>query len=154
MFGKNILKILTPFIFLALPISANAYVFGLHTENNDGNEIRIIERKFGVHNDIVGFIFDEFGNKEAHKLFTAIKKLGTNRIYHVTVSPLGLSAKEVAEGKKDLEYRRFFKLAKDTRAKFVFRTMHEMNGSWYSWSGNPDDFRKAWSHVFALSREA
>ena len=77
-----------------------------------------------------------------------------NRIYHVTVSPLGLSATEVADGKKDLEYIRFFRMAKASGARFIFRTMHEMNGSWYSWSGNPSEFRRAWAHVFALSREA
>lgn len=31
--------------------------------------------------------------------------------------------------------------------------MHEMNGSWYSWSGRPNDFKKAWKHVWNLSRE-
>lgn len=28
-----------------------------------------------------------------------------------------------------------------------------MNGSWFSWSGDPEAFRKAWVHIHALSRE-
>ena len=53
----------------------------------------------------------------------------------------------------DAQYRRFFSLVRASRVRVLFRTMHEMNGSWYSWSGNPEAFKKAWKHVYALSRE-
>ncbi len=32
--------------------------------------------------------------------------------------------------------------------------MHEMNGGWYSWSGDPVNFKKAWKHIYELSRES
>lgn len=59
----------------------------------------------------------------------------------------------MANGKYDAEYRKFFKIAKASGAKFLYRTMHEMNGSWYSWSGDPTNFKKAWIHIYELSRE-
>lgn len=31
--------------------------------------------------------------------------------------------------------------------------MHEMNGSWYSWSGDPESFRRAWHRIYQMSRE-
>lgn len=102
---------------------------------------------------MVGFIFDSFGSKEANSLLTSIQKLGKDRIYHVTISPYGLSAKEVAEGRYDRFYENFFHIAQSSGAKFVFRTMHEMNGSWYSWSGKPEEFKAAWHHVYELSRK-
>lgn len=83
-----------------------------------------------------------------------MKSLGKDRIYHVSISPFGYSAKEVASGKYDDSYLRFFAVVKKSGAKFAFRTMHEMNGSWYSWSGDPENFKKAWRHVYELSRTA
>lgn len=50
-------------------------------------------------------------------------------------------------------YRKFFQAVKDSRARFLFRTMHEMNGSWFSWSGDSDAFKRAWRHVYGISRE-
>lgn len=70
------------------------------------------------------------------------------------ISPFGYSAAEVASGVYDKQYMRFFEVAKETKAKFLFRTMHEMNGSWYSWSGDPENFKKAWIHIYELSRKA
>ena len=70
------------------------------------------------------------------------------------ISPMGLSALEVSRGAYDAEYLRFFQLAKNSPAKFLFRTMHEMNGSWFSWSGDPANFRRAWAHIYELSRSA
>lgn len=32
--------------------------------------------------------------------------------------------------------------------------MHEMNGSWYSWSGDPENFKRAWKRIYELSRNA
>lgn len=70
------------------------------------------------------------------------------------ISPFGYSAAEVASGVYDTQYIRFFEAVKETKAKFLFRTMHEMNGSWFSWSGDPESFKKAWVHIYELSRKA
>ena len=74
-------------------------------------------------------------------------------MYHVTLSPLGFNARQVADGVYDTEYRAFFQIVKDSGAHFIFRTMHEANGSWYSWSGDPENFKLAWRHIWNLSRE-
>lgn len=70
------------------------------------------------------------------------------------ISPFGFSAAEVASGVYDTQYNRFFEIVKESKAKFLFRTMHEMNGSWYSWSGDSENFKKAWVHIYELSRKA
>jgi len=31
--------------------------------------------------------------------------------------------------------------------------MHEMNGSWYSWSGDPGNFKRSWRRIHQMSRE-
>lgn len=69
------------------------------------------------------------------------------------ISPFGYTAAEVASGVYDTQYIRFFEAVKETKAKFLFRTMHEMNGSWFSWSGDPENFKKAWMHIYELSRK-
>jgi hypothetical protein len=115
--------------------TANAsFSFGLYPENNNTREIVQLEKKYAFRADTIGYIFDTFSKNDADAMNNAINTLGKDRTYHVTLSPLGYTAKEVANGAYDKEYRAFFELAHTSRAHFIFRTMHEMNGSWYSWS--------------------
>lgn len=130
------------------------FAFGIHTEDNDAAEITALESKYGFKSQVVGYIFDTFGENDAITLQKGMETLGKDRVYHVSISPLGLSAKEVADGKYDEEYLRFFKIVKVSGARVVFRTMHEMNGSWFSWSGDPDNFKRAWKRVHGLSRSS
>lgn len=137
------------------PTAASAeFAFGIYPENNATRDVVAIEEEYGVRSTAVGYVFDGFSPSDALALRQAVATLGKDRIYHVTVSPLGLSAAEVADGGFDGEYSRFFETAKATGAKFVFRTMHEMNGSWFSWSGDPASFKKAWIRAYGLSRKA
>ena len=130
-------KILLALSLLALLVPATThagFIFGFHPEFNDTTEIVQIENIFKFKTNAVGYIFDTFNEDDARHLMSGIITLGRDRVYHVTVSPMGLSARDVANGKYDEEYRRFFAIAKRSNARFIFRTMHEMNGSWYSWS--------------------
>ena len=113
-----------------------------------------MEKQYGYRAPIVGFIFDTFSKSDAETLGYAVKTLGTDRVYHVTLSPFGFSAKEVASGKFDMEYSRLFETMKASGGKFVFRTMHEMNGNWFSWSGDPKNFQLAYQRIWNLSRKA
>ncbi|MDD5376736.1 MAG: glycosyl hydrolase [Candidatus Gracilibacteria bacterium] len=130
------------------------FAFGIYPEANSINNQVQLEKKYGFRSPIVGFIFDTFEESDAWYLKNAVKTFGTDRVYHVGISPFGLSAAEVASGAYDTQYNRFFQVVKETKAKFLFRTMHEMNGSWFSWSGDPDAFKRAWVHVYELSRKA
>ncbi|MDP2104165.1 MAG: glycosyl hydrolase, partial [Candidatus Gracilibacteria bacterium] len=130
------------------------FAFGVYPELNSTKNQLQIEQKYHFTSPVVGYIFDTFDDNDAAHLRTAVKTLGTDRVYHVSISPFGLTAAEVAQGKYDEEYRRFFKIVKESGAKFLFRTMHEMNGSWFSWSGDPYSFKRAWERVYNLSREA
>lgn len=135
--------------------AANAsFIFGIYPENNDTAEVVAIKKYYKVYSDAVGYIFDTFEQEDSDFLANAIKTLGEDRVYHITISPLGHSAEEVANGVYDAEYRRFFSMAKESKAHFIFRTMHEANGNWYSWSGDPAHFKLAWKHIWNLAREA
>lgn len=56
------------------------------------------------------------------------EELGEDKIYHISLSPDMYSAKEVAEGKFDKQYKQFFQDVKKNNLRIIFRTMHEMNG--------------------------
>ena len=130
------------------------FAFGMYPEANSTNNQLLLEKENNFTSPIVGYIFDTFSESDATHLRNAVKTFGVDRVYHVGISPMGLSALEVASGSYDAEYMRFFQVAKETKAKFLFRTMHEMNGSWFSWSGDPENFKKAWMHIYELSRQA
>lgn len=147
--------LILPFLLLAFFSSASAeFAFGLYPEANSTNNEVQIEKENNFTSPIVGYIFDTFSESDATHLRTAVKTFGVNRVYHIGISPMGLSAAQVASGSYDTEYMRFFQVVKDSGAKFLFRTMHEMNGSWFSWSGDPENFKKAWTHIYELSRKA
>jgi beta-mannanase len=77
----------------------------------------------------------------------------SNKIFHVTVSPGHMTASQVAKGEFDEEYLEFFQFVKDKNIKTIFRTMHEMNGNRYPRAGTTYTFKRAWKHVWNLSRE-
>ena len=63
-----------------------------------------------------------------------VDKLGTGRVYHLTLSPDMLTAKQVADGAFDEEYKAFFKDIKrfdlkvdTTNIQFIFLfNIHDM----------------------------
>lgn len=132
--------------------SSNAYLLWLKSADNTIENIQSIEEKHTIRIPLVGFIFDPRGDYVVDTLNQLSGTLGTTRIYHITVSPNGFSAAEVAEGKFDKQYLQFFQAIKDNNLRVVFRTMHEMNGGRYPWSSHPENFKKARIHVRDLSR--
>ena len=135
--------------------SGNAYYFGMKSSDNSVGNIVNIETQLGVRLPIVSFIFDPWEHSNVLvKLEQIAEELGTNRIYHLTVSPDMFSAKEVAEDVFDSQYLQFFEKVKELDLKVIFRTMHEMNGGRYPWGSNPKAFKEARIHVRQLSRTA
>jgi len=53
-------------------------------------------------------IFDQYGDAESVYLSNVVNALGTGRIYHISLSPYGHTAQEVADGIYTTEYKRFF----------------------------------------------
>ncbi|MDD3262960.1 MAG: glycosyl hydrolase [Candidatus Absconditabacteria bacterium] len=133
--------------------STNAYLLGLKSADNTIENIQRIEEKHKIRISLVGFIFDPRDDSVINTINQLSSTLGTTRIYHITISPNNFSAKEVAEGKFDRQYKEFFQAVKDNNLKVVFRTMHEMNGGRYPWSSHPENFKKARIHVRNISRE-
>ena len=103
-------------------------MFGFKSRDNTPENIAYIEQAYNIDLPVVGFIFDPWDEYTEATMTRAIKLLGTDRIYHVTVSPGMMTAKQVAAGEADEDYKNFFALVKEFNIQVIFRTMHEMNG--------------------------
>jgi len=146
-------KYLLFIISLCFPLSVWAATIGLHgVQHMDIKQITNWESKNKTILPIIGLIFDQYGDAESVYLSKVVNTLGTGRIYHISLSPYGYTAQEVSNGDYNIEYKRFFTDIKKLDIKVVFRTMHEMNGWWYSRSSHPDEFKKAWISVYNLAR--
>lgn len=135
-------------------ISTDAYFLGLKSRDNSIENIQWVEKNVGIELPVVSFIFDP-RNETAYNTMAKIPyTLGRQKIYHITIAPGMMTAKDVADGKADESYKNFFELVKQLHIKVVFRTMHEMNWGWYPRSSDPANFAKAWQRVRHLSRDA
>ena len=140
------------FALLILGSESESYLFGMKSRDNTIGNIQQIEKEYKLDIPIVSFIFDPRG-PEVEKLMSGLNsKLWEDKIYHISISPNMLTAKEVAAGKFDTQYTQFFKDVKKHNLRVIFRTMHEMNGGRYPRSSNPYRFKKARIHVRDLSR--
>lgn len=127
---------------------------GLRAEHNLPEDILGIEKRYPTTRvSTVSFIYDEYGTGTDLDFRRSVKLLGSDRVYHVTISPLGHTAAEVGSGVFDESYKRFFRTARELKLRVLFRTMHEMNGGWYSWASHPAEFRTAFRHVADLARK-
>jgi mannan endo-1,4-beta-mannosidase len=96
--------------------------------------------------------YHDFGNS----ILTSEEKsalLATGQTPMVTWEPNGQSLSDIAAGKYDAYVRSSAKLAKAWGGELMLRFAHEMNGSWYSWSGSPTTYVSAWQHLVSIFRE-
>lgn len=133
---------------------SSAYTFGILSHDDTIESIQAIEQKHDLTLAMVSYIWDDYDVQAQDVISRLWSTLGTGRIYHITLSPRHYTSKQVAWGYFDWEYSLFFKHIKNSWLKVVFRTMHEMNGWRYPWSGDPTSFRQARIHIYTLSREA
>jgi Glycosyl hydrolase family 26 len=63
------------------------------------------------------------------------------------------SLKGIAAGRNDRYLRRAADVAASWGRPLLVRFAHEMNGSWYPWSGSPRSFKRAWRHVVRIFRK-
>ncbi|HMY80403.1 MAG TPA: hypothetical protein PK048_00985 [Candidatus Absconditabacterales bacterium] len=136
-----------------IPLVSHSYTLGIFSQSKTvqeilDNESNMVPYKFST----VAFILDDYLRQGSLVLKNIVDKLGTGRTYHLTLSPDMLTAKQVADGAFDEEYKAFFHDIKQYNLKVLFRTMHEMNGGRYPRSSDPTHFKKAWQRVRDLSR--
>jgi len=96
--------------------------------------------------------YHDFGNS----ILTTEEKsalLATGQTPMVTWEPNGQSLSDIAAGKYDTYIRSSAKLAKTWSGELMLRFAHEMNGTWYSWSGSPTTYVSAWRHLVSIFRE-
>ncbi len=147
-FAISLFVLLSCFCF-----SASAATIGIHNVQWLGTE-QILQRE-DEHDTtiaIIGLIFDKYEQEERRYLTHVVSMMGTWRIYHISLSPFGYTAKEVWQWIYDKEYKLFFEDMKKLNIRVIFRTMHEMNGWWYSRASHPEDFQPAWRRVWKLAR--
>jgi glycosyl hydrolase family 26 len=62
------------------------------------------------------------------------------------------SLSQIASGSYDSYLHEQAKAAKSWGTTLMIRFGHEMNGTWYSWSGQPESFVAAWRHIVSIFR--
>lgn len=150
---KRFLVLVFFVLFFCYSGISSAFFFGLKSTDNTVENIQAIEKIYNVFLPLVSFIFDPREHQDVIAELEKMKnQLGDQRIYHITISPNHFSAEEVAQWAFDMQYLLFFETIKRLKLKVIFRTMHEMNGWWYARASNPEMFKKAWIHVWNLSR--
>lgn len=128
-------------------------IHGLQFQDDIKDVTRWESLQDGKKIDIIWLIFDHYTDAESVYLHKVVETLGTGRVYHISLSPYGYTAAQVANGMYDVEYTRFFADIKKLGITVVFRTMHEMNGGRYSRSSKPDDFKKARKYIHTMARK-
>ncbi len=73
----------------------------------------------------------------------------------VTTDQPDFSLRQIADGRYDSYVTAFAKALAQWGKRVYLRPMHEMNGTWYPWSGtvngnSPEEFRLAWRHLHDL----
>lgn len=71
----------------------------------------------------------------------------------VTWEPYDQSLSAIAGGSYDSYLRSSARLAKSFGSELMVRFAHEMNGTWYPWSGNATTYVAAWRHIVSIFRE-
>jgi hypothetical protein len=66
----------------------------------------------------------------------------------------GYTNREIARGAQDAYMTRFAKSLATFPGRVDLRYAHEMNGTWYPWSHDPIEYRRAWRHMVRLFRSA
>ena len=131
----------------------DAYVYGLKSSDNTIANIHKIANHYPQADpQIISMIRDGRSLKAKQEVINFAQQYGTSKVLHLTLSPDRLSINQIAQGEFDEQYRDFFALIKKLGIKVIFRTMHEMNGGWFAWSGNPKLFVQSWKHIWRLSR--
>lgn len=139
-------------IFSSQTFAATIGIHGIQSQESIKDLTRWESLQDGKKIDIIGLIFDTYTTKESEYLHKVVEILGTDRIYHISISPYGYTAEQVAQGMYDEAYDRFFTDVKKLGIKVVFRTMHEMNGGRYSRASHPEAFKQARIWVYEKAR--
>jgi hypothetical protein len=59
----------------------------------------------------------------------------------------------IASGSYESYVRGFIQSAKDWGQPLFLRFAHEMNGNWYPWSGQPENYIRAWRYIYNVKNE-
>lgn len=156
---KKLLTFLTFFFLFTWVVSAygDYFIFWLRLQNNDYELVPKIEKQFNLNIPVVSLIYDDFNDEDAYRLAFTFEKLWKDKVYHISINPFWYSLKDLIEDTQhkwwEYKYRHLFKLIKKYDVKVIFRSLHEMNWWWYSWSSDPEWFQVFWKMMWGWSRD-
>ncbi len=78
--------------------SAFSYSLGIFSQSKTVQEILDNENNIGFKFPIVAFVLDDYMLQGSMVVKNIAEKLGTGRVYHISLSPENLSAQQVAKG--------------------------------------------------------
>lgn len=108
---KHFLFSLFTIYLIISPSLSSAYSLGIFSQSKTAQEVVDNETKIGFKFPVAAFIFDDYILQWSRAVKNIVEKLGTgNRTYHISLSPENLSAKQVAEGGFDDQYRHFLRI--------------------------------------------
>jgi len=95
--AKILIGMLLVIVATLLSSRAEAYLFGMKSRDNTIANIERVEKEYNLDLPIVAFIFDPRGEHVEKMMNQLNEKLGSDKIYHISLSPNMFSAKEVYE---------------------------------------------------------
>lgn len=102
--------------------------------------------------DIVLWYTDFGGNLLTSEEISTLKETGQAPM--VTWEPHSQSLSAIASGTYDSYLRSVARKTKEQwSGELMVRFAHEMNGSWYEWSGSPNTYVAAWRHIVNIFHE-
>jgi mannan endo-1,4-beta-mannosidase len=140
---------------LAVPASASASIqLGVYTPGAPAQSSALSEyaSMVGRQPDLVLW-YRDFGQPLMYS--DEIKSLGaTGQTPIITWEPYDQSLEEIASGAYDSYLHESAKIAKSWGRTLMIRFAHEMNGTWYPWSGatSASAYISAWRHIVSLFR--
>lgn len=136
---------------LTVPASASAIQLGAYTPGAPANASALSEyaSMVGRQPDIVMW-YRDVGQPLMYSNEVANLR-ATGQTPMITWEPTQ-SLSQIASGAQDSALHEAAKVAKSWGSTLMIRFGHEMNGTWYSWSGSPESFVAAWRHIVSVFR--
>jgi len=131
------------------------FVLGIKSHDNTWDNIYLLHTYYltGDTLPIYSFFFDSWDEVSEATIQQAMDGLPQGTVFHISLTPRTHTARQIMAWSFDDHYLRFFRWVKERPTLHImFRTMHEMNGWWYSWGSDPRSFRRAWHRMRLLAQ--
>jgi len=123
--------------------------FGISKGNTNINTHMKVDKNFGIINTFIAWE-DDFPITFAKYIKEKNKILILTWEPYIKTNKQSNILPDIISGKYDALIRNMAKSFKTYNSPCFLRWGHEMNGNWYSWSGNPDQYIKAYERIYNI----